>query len=107
MASCDLAETLEESGRSVVVAAFGLDGLDHDGCDWVVEVFDQIFCLGQAARFLFGILGCVFGKWVFKVREGGLRPVEGGDVEFMDWFASSSGETAKETAVEAGSEGQD
>ncbi len=44
---------------------------------------------------------------VFELREGGLRPVEGGDVELVDGFAARGGEGAEEAAVEAGFEGED
>ena len=39
--------------------------------------------------------------------EGGLRPVECGDVEFVDWFATRCGEAAEQTTVEGGFEGED
>lgn len=55
VAFCDFAETVEECWGSVVVAAFGLDGFDYDGCDWVVEILDQVFCFGKTA----GFFGCV------------------------------------------------
>ena len=40
MASGDLTEASKESWGGVVVAAFGLDGFDYHGGDWVVEVFN-------------------------------------------------------------------
>ena len=46
------------------------------------------------------------GERVFEVREGGLGPVESGNVEFVDWFAAGSGEAAKEAAVEGRFEGK-
>ena len=37
---CDFAQAFEKGGGGVVVAAFGLDGLDDDGADGVVEGSD-------------------------------------------------------------------
>ena len=38
--------------------------------------------------------------------EGGLRPVESGNVKFVDWFAAGRGEAAEEAAVEGRFEGK-
>ena len=91
----------------MVVTAFGLDRLDDDGADGIVEVFDQVFGLGKAAGFFRHIFLGEFVEGVFEVWEGGLGPIEGGDVEFVDGFAASGGETAEEAAVEGGAEGHD
>ncbi len=88
----DFAETCEEGGRGVVVAAFGLDGFDHDGCDRVVEVLYQVLGFREAAGLFGGVLRGVFGEGILEHGEWGLRPVEGRDVEFVDRFAASGGE---------------
>ena len=103
----DVAQAAEEGGRSVVVTTFGLDWLDDDGADGVVEVFDQVFGLSEAAGFLGHVFLGEFVEGVFEVGEGGLRPVKCGDVEFVNWFAAGGGEAAEETAVESGAEGHD
>lgn len=91
VAFSDVAETLEESWRGVVVAAFGLDGFNHNSCDWVVEILYQVFCLRETAGLFGGVLRDVFGERVFEHRERGLGPVEGWDVEFVDGFAAGGG----------------
>ena len=40
------------------------------------------------------------------MREGGLGPVESGNVEFVDWFAAGRREAAEEAAVESRFEGK-
>lgn len=89
----------------MVVAALGLDRLDNDSSDGVVEGFDEFFGFSEATRFFFCIFFGVFGERVFQVREAGLGPVEGRDVEFVDGFAAGGGERTKEAAVESGLEG--
>ncbi len=89
----------------MVVATFGLDGFDDDSADRVVEVLDEIFCFGKAACFFGHVLLGKFMEGVLEVGERGLRPIEGGDVEFVDWFAAGGGETTEEAAVEGGAEG--
>lgn len=84
----DVAEALEEGGRGVVVASLGLDGFNYDGCDGVVEFFDEALGFGEAALFFLGVLGGELVEWVFEGWEGGSWPVEGGDVEFVDWLAA-------------------
>ncbi len=103
----DVAEAFEEGGGGVVVPALGLDGFDDDGRDGVVEVGDQIFRFGEAAGFFRFILGAVFVEGVFEVGKGGLGPVEGGNIEFVDGLATGSGEGGEEAAVEGGTEGED
>ena len=102
-----LAQTAEEGGRGVVVAAFGLDGLDDDGCRWVGEGGDETLDVGERVGFSFGILGGVFLEGVFEEGEGGLGPVEGGDIELVDGLGSGGREGTEEAAVEGGFEGED
>lgn len=104
---CNFAEAAEEGGGSVVVAAFGLDGLDDDGGDGVVEGLNDVFGLFEAAGFLCGVLGGELIEGVFEEGKGRLGPVEGGDVEFVDWFAAGGRERAEEATVEGGAEGHD
>ena len=103
----DGAEASEESRRGVVVTAFRLNRLDNDGSRRVVEGRDDVLNLLEAALLLTSVLLGVLLKRVLKLREGGLWPVEGGDVELVDRLGASTGERAEETAVEAATEGQD
>ena len=91
----DFAEAAEERGGSVVVAAFGLDGFDDDGRNGVVKGLHYVFRFLKTAGLLCGILGGELLEGVFEQGEGGLWPVEGGDVEFMDGFAAGGGEGAE------------
>lgn len=102
----DVAETLEEGGRGVVVTTLGLDGLDHDGGDGVVELLDETLDLGQAALLLGGVLLDVLLQRVLQLGEGGLGPVKGGDVKLVDGLAAGGGQGAEETAVEGRLEGE-
>ena len=102
-----LSEAAEEGGRGVVVAAFGLDGLDDDGGRGVREGGDEALDVSEGVGFGFGVLGGVFLEGVFEEGEGGLGPVEGGDVELVDGLGAGGGEGAKEAAVEGGFEGED
>jgi len=54
-----LAQAFEEGGRGVVVAAFGLDGLDDDGGGRERPFFDQALRLFEAALLFGGVLGGV------------------------------------------------
>ena len=87
----DVAQALEEFGGRVVVAAFGLDGLDDDGGDGVVVGRDDFFGFREAALDFGFVLRCVIFEGVFEHGEGRLGPVEGGDVEFVDGFAAGGG----------------
>lgn len=102
-----LAQAAEEGGRGVVVAAFGLDGLDDDGGGGVGEGGDEALDVGEGVGFGFGVLGGVILEGVFEEGEGGLGPVEGGDVELVDGLGAGGGEGAEEAAVEGGFEGED
>ncbi len=97
----DFAERAKEGGGSVVVTAFGLDGLHDDSGDWVVKGLNATFGFGEAAGFFFGVFALVTIKGIEKMREGSLGPVEGGNVEFMNRLAASGGQGAKQTAVES------
>jgi hypothetical protein len=101
-----VAEPAEEGGGGVVVAAFGLHGLDDYGGGRGVEFFDETLGFVEAALFFGGVLGDVLVKGVFKHGKGGLGPVEGGNVELVDGLGACRGETAKQAAVEAGFEGE-
>lgn len=91
----------------MVVAALGLDGLD-DGCDnGVVEVGDDALDLLQAAVLLGLVLSDVLLQGILQLREGSDRPVKGGDIKLMDRLAVGSGQTSKQTSVEALGEGED
>ena len=97
----------EEGGRGVVVATLRLNGLDDDGRRWVVEGGDDLLNLFKAALLLASVLLGVLLKRVLELREGGLGPVKGRDVELVNRLGASGREGAEETAVEATTEGQD
>lgn len=101
------AQAAEEGGRGVVVATFGLDGLNDDGGGGVGEGGDEALDVGEGVGFGFGVLGGVFLEGVFEEGEGGLGPVEGGDVELVDGLGAGGREGAEEAAVEGGFEGED
>jgi len=101
---CDFAESAEKVWCCVVVAAFGLDGLDDDGGGWVVELLDEALGFVQAPFLLCRILGFVLVEGILEGGERGLWPVEGGDVELVDGFGACRGQTAKEAAVKPGLE---
>lgn len=103
----DVAQSLEESGRSVVVTTLGLDGLDHDGGHGVVVLLDKALNLLQAALLLLSVLLSMLLKRVLQRREGSLGPIEGGDIQLVNSFATGRRQTAKETAVESRLERQD
>ena len=107
VAFCDVAEALEESRGSVVVTTLGLNGLDDDGGDGLGELLDQALRLLEAALLLGGVLRRKLVERVLEGREGGLGPVEGGDVELVDGLGAGGGQTAEEAAVEALLEGHD
>ena len=102
----DVAETLEEGGRGVVVTTLGLDGLDHHGGDGVVELLDETLNLGQATLLLGSVLLDVLLQRVLQLGEGGLGPVKGGDIQLVDGLAAGGGQGAEETAVEGRLEGE-
>lgn len=103
----DLAQATEEGGGGVVVTTLGLDGLDHDGGNGVVELLDQTLNLLQAALLLLGVLLDVLLQRVLQGGEGGLGPVKGRDIQLVDGLAAGGGERSEETAVEGRLEGQD
>lgn len=73
----------------------------NDRCsDGVVEVPDYLLGLCQTSSLLRIVLFHVLLERVLQARKRSLRPVEGRDVQFVDWFASSGGKTAKEAAME-------
>lgn len=103
----DLTQTTEEFRRSVVVTTLGLDRLNHDGGDRVVEGLDDVLDLLEAALLLLGILLGMLLQGVLEGRERGLGPVKGRDIKLVDGLAAGGGQTAEETAVEGLLERQD
>ena len=103
----DFPKGAEEVGGRVVISAFCLDWLNYDSGDGVVKSLDDIFGLGKATSFFFGIFALMFIEGVQQMRKGGLRPVEGWNVDFMDRFTTGGGKGAEESAVETGPKGQD
>lgn len=103
----ELAQAAEEGRGSVVIATLGLDGLDDDGSGWVGEGSDEALDVSECVSLSLCILGSVLLERVFEEREGGLGPVEGGDVELVDGLGAGGGEGAEEAAVEGGFEGED
>lgn len=91
----------------MVVAAFGLDGLDDYGGRRGVPFFDEALRLGEAALFFGLVFGGVLVERVLDDGEGCLWPVEGGYVQLVDGFRAGGGETTEQAAVEAGLEGED
>src|SRR3569833_19915 len=78
------AQAAEAGGRRVVVAALGLAGLDEAGGRRHVEVEDEVLHLGEGVG-LGALVGLgVLVQGVLQLRERGVRPVEGGDVELVD-----------------------
>lgn len=75
----------------MIVAAFGLHGLDHDGRDGMVEILDEVLGFGEAAGLFLGVLARVLGQWILEAGKRCLRPVKGGDVELVDRFAAGGG----------------
>ena len=107
VALSDFPQALEESGRGVVVTTLGLNGLDHNSRNRVVVLLEQLLNFLQAALLLLSILLGMLLQRVFQRWEGSLRPVKGRDIQLVDGLAARRGQTAKETAVESGLEGQD
>ena len=97
----DFAQAAEESGRGVVVTSLGLDGLDDNGGNGVVEFLDDALDVLQGALLFLGVLLGMLLKRVLQLREGSLGPVEGGNVKLVDGLAAGGGQTAEETTVEA------
>jgi len=100
-------ETTEEGRGGVVVASFGLDGFDNYGAGWEMVGCDEAFDVYQSFLFSFSVLLDIVLEWVFEKWEGSLWPIEGRDIEFVDWLRASSRQGAEETAVESGLEGED
>lgn len=101
------AELLEELGAGVVVAALGLDGLDHDGGGGQVPGGDEVLNLVEGGLLGLAVLLDVVLERVLELGEGGLGPVKGGDVELVDGLGAGGGEGAKEAAVKGRLEGED
>lgn len=80
----NVAKTLEESGRGVVVTALALDGLDNQAGHGELPCLDELLNLVEASLLLGGVLGLVLVERVLERREGSLRPVEGGDIQLVD-----------------------
>lgn len=91
----------------MVVTALGLDGLHDDGARRHAVVEDEVLDLGEGGGFSGGVLLSVLLERVAQLREGGLGPVEGGNVELVDGLGPGGGEGAKQAAVEARAERQD
>lgn len=102
-----LAQAAEEVGRGVVVAALALDGLDDDGRGGDVPRLDQVLDLVEAGLLDLGVLLGVLVERVLELGEGGLWPVEGGDVDLVDRLGARGGQSAEQAAVEGRLEGQD
>jgi len=100
-------EASEEGGRGVVVATLRLNGLDDNGSWRAVEGGDDLLNLFEAALLLASVLLGVLLKRILELREGSLGPVEGRNVELVDRLGASGRKGAKQTAVEAATEGQD
>lgn len=64
----------------MVVAAFGLDGLDDGGCGGGREGGDDFLGGGEAAGFFLCVFRGVGIEGVFEFGEGGRGPVERWDV---------------------------
>jgi hypothetical protein len=88
----DRTKTSEEGGRSVVVATLRLNGLDNDSSRWAVETGDDLLNFFKAALLLASVLLGVLLERVLELREGGLGPVEGRDVELVDRLGASGRE---------------
>ena len=101
------AETAEECGGGVVVSSFGLDWFDDHRARREVVGSDYPFDIREGFGFDAGVFFDVVFEGVFEEGESGLWPVEGGDVEFVDWFRACGGEGPEESAVEGGFEGED
>lgn len=80
----NVTKALEEGGGGVVVTALALDGLDNQSGNGELPGLDELLNLVEASLLLGGVLGLVLVKRVFESREGGLGPVEGGNVELVD-----------------------
>lgn len=103
----DLAQTTEEGGRGVVVATLGLDGLNDDGTGGNAVVENQVLDLGEGSLLSLLVLLDVLLQRVLEEGEGGLGPVEGGDIQLVNGLGAGGGERAKQTTVEGGLEGHD
>lgn len=74
----------EELRRRVVVAALRLHRLHDDGGGRHVVVLDKVLDLGEGFGLSHLVLPHVLLERVLELREGGVRPVEGRDVELVD-----------------------
>ena len=97
----DFAEATEERWGGVVVTALGLDGLNNNGGDGVVEFLDDALDFLKSTLLFLSVLLGMFLEGILQVGEGSLRPVEGRDVKLVDGLAAGGGQTAEKTAVEA------
>lgn len=96
----DGAELLEELGAGVVVTTFGLDRLNHDGGNRQVPRLQELLNLVDGGLLSSGVLSSVLVKRVLELREGGLGPVEGGEIELVDGLGAGGRERAKQATVE-------
>jgi hypothetical protein len=101
------AQAAEEGGRGVVVAAFGLDWLDDYGTGREMVRGDDPLDVSEGFSFNAGVFFDMVFEGVFKEGEGGLWPVESGDVELVDRLGACGGKGTEEPAMEGGLEGQD
>lgn len=70
----------------MVVSSFGLDGLDYYCARWEVVGCDETLDVCEGFGFGLCVLFDVVLEGVLEKGEGSLWPVEGWDIEFMNWF---------------------
>lgn len=96
----DVAETLEEGGRGVVVTTLRLDGLNNETSNGAVPLAHKTVDLSKASLLLGSVLLGVLGERVLESREGSLGPVEAGDIELVNGLGAGGGERTEATTVE-------
>src|SRR2546421_6682708 len=83
IALCNLPQSCEKSGRSMVVPPLGLDRLNDHCCHRVVKFFNDPLDLNKATLLFSYILLHMLLEWVFKSWERRLRPIECGNVKLV------------------------